>query len=837
MKSKVVYGDNMAIWGEFVEGCAGFNIKSLNLPAPWDYIYQNKDILLKVDQYGPVYAQAYPPGDVMLFKRENDQKYSNWVVWLNSPDFSDNTPFTNFFRPLADQRKPTVQPDDFQVCYRPDNAVYEFSHQGLHLRTEFFVPLIGTEIVMKLRIKNNRPQNIELSLYPTVVPYVNPAQLAPWDKYEWYLKTGFGRNEKDMFWSQLLNMNSESSKRRTAVLWTDSEYLDSFEVSYEKFIGSGSITCPQGVLDGSLRISPAEEGDFGEYKEKNTVYGYPPVYAARYKWLLKPGEERTLTQVLCMPPNSKDGGLPEASIAKSPLKYFNTDIYKKEKDKTAKFFKSLTAKNTVGTGNEVFDYYINNWLPLQMNWVASLDRGWPSGMRGTRDSANDFTALLQISPEDCKSVLLTMLSCQKSNGWFPRQYSAQGRKGTHDLRGHVDGGVFVIEFFYMYLCHTGDLAILDETQPWLDSDRESTVMEHIIAAMEYYLAPENIGEHGLCKLGEGDWLDAVNRAGTLGRGESVMVTNQAIISLKYMAEIFRYTGLHVEKIPVYMDKINWFEQNLIKHAYNKNGFFNSVFNDSGKWIFSDCDPDGEERPYGPANWYSVSSGIAIKNSEAVVHNVMDKLRSEFGYRLYWPPMGKNPIPNVGRVGSGDAPSGLAENGNAYNHGSHGFLVRALANIGDGNNLFDVLTYMLPYDQQKHPTQLVMSSPYAIVNCWQDIPVFKHRGMLSFLTGSVAMVMRGVYEWMMGIKPCLEGLAIDPCIPGFFRNPKARFTFRGRVIELEIDNPSGRNVLPDRVTVNGLPVTQKREDPFNKREVFVIAPELLSCKANKILVHM
>lgn len=53
MKSNVIYGNDMTIWGEFQEDCAGFNIKSLNLPAPWDYIYQNRGILLKMDQRNP----------------------------------------------------------------------------------------------------------------------------------------------------------------------------------------------------------------------------------------------------------------------------------------------------------------------------------------------------------------------------------------------------------------------------------------------------------------------------------------------------------------------------------------------------------------------------------------------------------------------------------------------------------------------------------------------------------------------------------------------------------------------------------------------------------------
>ncbi|MCL2699983.1 MAG: hypothetical protein FWE68_06690, partial [Defluviitaleaceae bacterium] len=61
-------------FGHFIPGTAGYEINSLNLPAAWDYMYQNGDILLKADQFGPIAAQADPPGDVMLFKREAHQR-------------------------------------------------------------------------------------------------------------------------------------------------------------------------------------------------------------------------------------------------------------------------------------------------------------------------------------------------------------------------------------------------------------------------------------------------------------------------------------------------------------------------------------------------------------------------------------------------------------------------------------------------------------------------------------------------------------------------------------------------------------------------------------------
>lgn len=50
-----------------------------NLPVPWEYIYQNGKILLKVDRFGPVYAQADPRSDIMLFKRDSMQKFSSYL--------------------------------------------------------------------------------------------------------------------------------------------------------------------------------------------------------------------------------------------------------------------------------------------------------------------------------------------------------------------------------------------------------------------------------------------------------------------------------------------------------------------------------------------------------------------------------------------------------------------------------------------------------------------------------------------------------------------------------------------------------------------------------------
>lgn len=470
-----------------------------------------------------------------------------------------------------------------------------------------------------------------------------------------------------------------------------------------------------------------------------------------------------------------------------------------------------------------------------MYWVASLDRGWPSGMRGSRDSANDFTSMVPLDPAWTREMILNLMEVQEKSGWFPRQYSAAGRLGKHDLRGHVDAGCWVLELIYEYLCYTKDMALLEEEIPWLDSEEKSPLLVHMIRTVDYYI--QRRGEHGLCLIGEGDWLDSVNRAGLEGRGESVMVSNQLIIAITYLEELSQNSPLLCEKMPLYTSVKKEIKECINKHAYNADGYYNSVFTDGGYWIFSNEDPDGKKRVYGPANWYSIASGVASKSQEASVFNQLPFLKKEMGYALYHPPMGQDPIDYVGRSGSGDMPAGLWENGNVYNQGSHGFLGRALAVAGEGNLLHQVLRYMLPFDQDKHPSKKAMTPPYAVVNCWQQVPGYNHRGGLSFLTGSTAMALRMVYDWIYGIQPRLDGLLIDPCLSEETIQAQLTVTYLDTPITVTYINPKGHKTGVKKARINGQDKSERRPGLFSGRSGVFFADSLFTGQPVTIEVWM
>ena len=66
------------------------------LRTPWYYVYQNRKILLYVDQNGPVKIQYEPPSGILISKRELGEVQSKWQVWVSSKDLNNGVAVNNF---------------------------------------------------------------------------------------------------------------------------------------------------------------------------------------------------------------------------------------------------------------------------------------------------------------------------------------------------------------------------------------------------------------------------------------------------------------------------------------------------------------------------------------------------------------------------------------------------------------------------------------------------------------------------------------------------------------------------------------------------------------------
>lgn len=734
-------------YGKFSKKPGGYRIEKLPEAGNYEYIYKNDEILVKVDQYGIITAQINPPVGEAVFKREEREVGSPVKAY-----FSDGESVFNNFDVL--------RADKLTIDFLPEKSIYRLTFGKTEVVTELFVTEKNKRFVMNVTVKNLGEQVKEYSILKCAFPYLNELLMAPWDKPEWYTRTEYLK-DKNAFLTTKYSVAGKKEERRYLTIVSNDE-TNNRELSLERLT----------ALTKNFSVIPDKIGGVTE----DTLYAFKQCVSTLATVNLKGGESYSFTQVFAVTDDEKK----IAENIKNSVKYFDSTVQKAEEEKLAEKHAELFSVRTVKTGDPDFDSFVNGFLPLEMYWVSSLDRGWPTGMRGVRDAANDFEGMLCYDKQMCKGVIENIFSKQRSDGWYPRQVPF-GAGTKFDLREFVDSACFFTEYVYDYLAYTGDYSILENKYGYYDCETQESGLTHLKKGMDYLLSDDALGVHGLVKMRGGDWLDCLSGAGKKGRGESVMVSCQLVMCLKYLVEILNKVG-QVNEVEKY-EKAGYRLKNAINKAAFNGRFYNAVYTDNDTWLFSEKDEDGEERVYVPTNAYAVISGVA-SGKENEIFNEIAKLKTSDGYKLFSKPLGGKFIDGIGKMGTGDFQPYFAENGSVYNHGSQCFLIRALAKAGRYEEISDVLGYALPLYADKHSPEKTCSAPYAITNCYHLVPSFYGRSGFSFLTGSVAMIERAVYSWVFGLNFALDNIVITPCVPKEYANAEITTPFNGHNLTIK-----------------------------------------------------
>ena len=734
-------------YGKFSKKPGGYRIEKLPEAGNYEYIYKNDEILVKVDQYGIITAQINPPVGEAVFKREEREVGSPVKAY-----FSDGESVFNNFDAL--------RADKLTIDFLPEKSIYRLTFGKTEVVTELFVTEKNKRFIMNVTVKNLGEQVKKYSILKCAFPYLNELLMAPWDKPEWYTRTEYLK-DKNAFLTTKYSVAGKKEERRYLTIVSNDE-TNNRELSLERLT----------ALTKNFSVIPDKVGGVTE----DTLYAFKQCVSTLATVNLKGGESYSFTQVFAVTDDEKK----IAENIKNSVKYFDSTVQKAEEEKLAEKHAELFSVRTVKTGDPDFDSFVNGFLPLEMYWVSSLDRGWPTGMRGVRDAANDFEGMLCYDKQTCKGVIENIFSKQRSDGWYPRQVPF-GAGTKFDLREFVDSACFFTEYVYDYLAYTGDYSILENKYGYYDCETQESGLTHLKKGMDYLLSDDALGVHGLVKMRGGDWLDCLSGAGKKGRGESVMVSCQLVMCLKYLVEILNKVG-QVNEVEKY-EKAGYRLKNAINKAAFNGRFYNAVYTDNGTWLFSEKDEDGEERVYVPTNAYAVISGVA-SGKENEIFNEIAKLKTSDGYKLFSKPLGGKFIDGIGKMGTGDFQPYFAENGSVYNHGSQCFLIRALAKAGRYEEISDVLGYALPLYADKHSPEKTCSAPYAITNCYHLVPSFYGRSGFSFLTGSVAMIERAVYSWVFGLNFALDNIVITPCVPKEYANAEITTPFNGHNLTIK-----------------------------------------------------
>jgi N,N'-diacetylchitobiose phosphorylase len=475
----------------------------------------------------------------------------------------------------------------------------------------------------------------------------------------------------------------------------------------------------------------------------------------------------------------------------------------------------------VETPDEALNHTINVWglynglITFAWSRAASLVYNGERDGLGFRDSVQDVLGVTAAIPEKARARLELMLTGQLSNGGAmpvikPFEHRP-GRETPPDPEEYrSDDCLWFFNAIPAYVGETGDLDFYNEVLPYAD-EGQATVFGHLRRALEFNL--ERTGKHGLpCGL-SADWNDCLK----LGYyGESLFVAFQLRLGLTTYAGIAERLGKPEEAVWALAQR-EILDASIQACAWDGDWFIWAIGEDGTVYGTRDYE---EGQVYLNTQLWAVISGAATpEQSSRCMVAVQERLATPYGLMLAAPPFVKMPIDVMRAVVFNP---GIKENAGIFNH-TQGWGVMAECLLGNGDRAYEYYRASMPAAYNDR-AELRQSEPY--VQGQTTYSIFSPRPgntRTSWLTGAAAWAYFSATQYILGLRPELDGLRIDPCIPSTWDGFKATRRFRGRAIDIEVSNPAGvcrgvkTLILNDRVLSGNLLPANKLDD-YNRVEV-------------------
>jgi cellobiose phosphorylase len=313
-------------------------------------------------------------------------------------------------------------------------------------------------------------------------------------------------------------------------------------------------------------------------------------------------------------------------------------------------------------------------------------------------------------------------------------------------------------------------------------------------ALEFNL--ERTGKHGLpCGL-LADWNDCL-RLGYYG--ESLFAAFQVRFGLTIYSEIVERLGRPAEATWAINEREK-LDASIQACAWDGHWFIWAIGEDGTVYGTKEFE---EGQIYLNTQVWAVISGAA-KSDQAVscMQTVQEHLATPYGLMLSAPPFVKIPIDVMRAVVFNP---GIKENAGIFNH-TQGWGVMAECLLGHGDRAYEYYRAFMPAAYNTR-AEIRQSEPY--VQGQTTYSAYSPRPgntRTSWLTGAAAWAYISATHYILGLRPEINGLRIDPCIPSGWSGFSALRKFRSQTYGIVVHNPNHvcRGVV--RMMVNGLEVS-------------------------------
>jgi cyclic beta-1,2-glucan synthetase len=773
-------------------------------PAPWINVIANPSFGFQVSAEGGCYTWSVNSRENQLTPWSNDpvSDQPGEVLYLRDEDSGE------VWGPTA----LPIRADGASYVIRHGQGYSRFEHasHGIALELLQFVPLDDPIKISRLRIQNNSGRSRRLS----VTAYV-----------EWVLGISRGATAP----SVVTEIDSESGAMLARNPWRP-EYG-----SRVAFIDLGGR-------------QQAWTGDRTEFLGRNGTLGHPAALAHDAPLSNTTGaaldpcgvlqthvelEPKAVTEIIFCLGEAGTKAETQSLIAR----YRTTDLDAVLATVTRHWDEVLDAVQ-IKTPDRAMDILVNRWLLYQ----TLVCRVWArsafyqaSGAFGFRDQLQDGTALAVSRPALTREHLLRAAARQFLQGdvqhwWLPQ--SGQG------VRTRVsDDRLWLSYAVAHYVEVTGDLAVLDETVPFLEgpalqvgehdsyfqpmiSDERATLFEHCALALDQSLS---LGSHGLPLIGTGDWNDGMNRVGEAGKGESIWLGWFLHATLSAFAPLAE-NRKEDTRAATWRQHAATLRSALEQEGWDGDWYRRGYFDDGtplGSAASSECRIDSIAQSWG------VISGAADPGRAARAMGAVDEYlvrRNDGLVLLFTPPFDQTPL-EPGYIKG--YPPGIRENGSQYTHAAL-WSVLAFAMLGDGDKATELFSIMNPINHASTPSGVhrYKVEPYVVCADVYAAPPHVGRGGWTWYTGSAGWMYRAGLEWILGFRVKGAALLLDPCVPKAWPRFEILFRYHAAQYVITVENPHGVNrgishAELDGVTVAARPLRIELVDDGTTHRISVI----------------
>jgi cellobiose phosphorylase len=527
------------------------------------------------------------------------------------------------------------------------------------------------------------------------------------------------------------------------------------------------------------------------FSNKDTDYGNA-VGAIQIEVELQPNETKDVVFTMGVIEKEKFNELKSGIVSR----YNDTSLIDTAFEQLQNEWDNYFAFTSVQTPDEQANIFMNYWTPYQakvaydVGRVASFYYWGISRGFGFRDTAQDTIAVTISNPEKAKERIFLLARQMFTDGKVFHHFY---KDGQGELTKHADDPLWFILAVTDYIKQTGDVAILDKVEPFVDN-KEGTILDHLFAVVNF--AKNNIGPHNLPIFGRGDWNDTLDYIGGEKGGESVWAAMFYAAMLNYLIELLYFVNKK--------DKIEEVE-------FVRNRLVNSLeeFCWDGEWYIRAFDGDNNKigthtNKYGKIfiNTQSWPVLAQLPDRDRLIRSldsVKKELDTEYGPKICAPAF-REINPKIGLITR--CVWGKKENGAVFCHPTT-WLIQAETLMRRGNQAFDYYKRLLPnaIDEDIYKAEPYVYSQYITSNEHESAGRASH----SWQTGTAAWMFRVCLDHIIGVRATYTGLLIDPVVPTAWKEFSCQRIFRGTKYIINIINPDCVEAGVRKITVDGIEI--------------------------------